>query len=361
MIHQKIVVGFSGGVDSAVAAGLLKAEGHEVIAIFMKNWQDENDPYCPANEDFVIAAAVADVLDIELQFIDFSKEYYQQVFESFLQDLKNGLTPNPDVLCNAHIKFTAFLEHALNLGADLIATGHYVGRRLQDEWVVLSEALDSTKDQSYFLYRLNQSQLKKSIFPLEKYTKKQVRQLAQTWKLPNAAKKDSTGICFIGERPFKEFVNRFIPSNPGDMVDERGRVLGRHDGLAFYTLGQRKGLGVGGTAFSEPDSAWYVASKNLSDNTLLLVQGREHPLLWHKMVQVLDCSWISGLAPKADPSMSYRAKTRYRQVAHECQIDLESPTSAILTFDQPQWAVTPGQSAVLYSGDVCLGGGIIQS
>ena len=369
---QRIVVGLSGGVDSAVSAYLLKRAGHEVIGLFMKNWEgDDDDAYCSANVDFVDAAAVADVLGIEIEHVNFAAEYRERVFAEFLREYKAGRTPNPDVLCNAEIKFKAFLDHALRLGADAIATGHYARVRQQKAQGAASGAghfellkgLDPLKDQSYFLHRLNQAQLSRTLFPVGELPKTEVRRLAAEIGLPNAAKRDSTGICFIGERPFREFLGRWLNQAPGPIRDERGRTVGRHVGLSFYTLGQRQGLGIGGVkergaarggADHEP---WYVAGKDLAANVLQVVQGHAHPALQSRTLWADDCSWVAG---SAQAPGRYAAKSRYRQADAACALALQAEGGFRLDFDAPQWAVTPGQSAVLYDGEVCLGGGVIQ-
>jgi tRNA-specific 2-thiouridylase len=368
---QRIVVGLSGGVDSAVSAYLLKRAGHEVIGLFMKNWEgDDDDAYCSANVDFVDAAAVADVLGIEIEHVNFAAEYRERVFAEFLREYRAGRTPNPDVLCNAEIKFKAFLDHALRRGAQAIATGHYARvRQLPPSGpggvgrFQLLKGLDPLKDQSYFLHRLNQAQLSRTRFPVGELTKTEVRRIAADIGLPNARKKDSTGICFIGERPFRQFLNRWLQHQPGPIRDERGRSVGRHVGLSFYTLGQRQGLGIGGVkqrgaprggAEHQP---WYVAGKDLAANVLLVVQGHDHPALQSSALWADDCSWVAGSAPLPG---RYAAKSRYRQADAGCTLAWPAPGSLRLDFDAPQWAVTPGQSAVLYDGEVCLGGGVIQ-
>jgi tRNA-uridine 2-sulfurtransferase len=356
---QRIVVGLSGGVDSAVTAALLKRQGHEVVGIFMKNWEDDDDTeYCSSNIDFVDAAAVAEVIGIEIEHVNFAADYKDRVFAEFLREYQAGRTPNPDVLCNAEIKFKAFLDHALRLGADAIATGHYARRRtLPSGESQLLKGLDPLKDQSYFLHRLTQAQLSKVWFPVGELPKTEVRRLAAEWGLPNAKKKDSTGICFIGERPFREFLNRYLSHAPGDMVNEHGKVLGRHLGLSFYTLGQRQGLGIGGIKDKGAPrgggehAPWFVAGKDLARNSLLVVQGHAHPLLLSPALSFEGASWVSGQAPAAG---HYAAKTRYRQADAACRLSAQR-----LDFAQAQWAVTPGQSAVLYEGEVCLGGGVI--
>ena len=353
MSEAHIVVGMSGGVDSAVTALLLKQQGYRVTGLFMKNWEDDDDEHCPARQDFLDVLAVAEVIGIEVEAVNFSAEYKDRVFSYFLREYQAGRTPNPDVLCNAEIKFKAFLEHALSLGGERIATGHYARLRERDGRFELLKAVDPAKDQSYFLHRLNQFQLSKSLFPLGELTKPEVRRIAEQAGLPNFAKKDSTGICFIGERPFREFLQRYLPIQPGDMCTPDGRVVGRHQGLMYYTLGQRQGLGIGGAG-----EAWFVAGKNLPQNRLIVVQGHDHPLLFSPALRAADLNWIAGLAPDTVPV--YAAKTRYRQADAACRLSRFDDTGCTLTFDTPQWAVTPGQSAVLYAGDVCLGGGIIQ-
>jgi len=353
MSKAHIIVGMSGGVDSAVTALLLKQQGYQVTGLFMKNWEDEDDEHCPARQDFLDVLAVAEVIGIEIEAVNFSAEYKDRVFSYFLREYQAGRTPNPDVLCNAEIKFKAFLEHALGMGGERIATGHYARLREVDGRYALLKAVDSTKDQSYFLYRLNQAQLSKSMFPLGELTKPEVRKIAEQAGLPNHAKKDSTGICFIGERPFREFLQRYLPIEPGDMITPEGRVVGRHQGLMYYTLGQRQGLGIGGAG-----EAWFVADKNIADNRLIVVQGHAHPLLFSTTVQAQDLSWVSGMIP--DSGSLYAAKTRYRQPDAACHIDTINTASCTVQFDAPQWAATPGQSVVLYADDVCLGGGIIQ-
>jgi tRNA-specific 2-thiouridylase len=407
----KVVVGLSGGVDSSVSAWLLKQQGYEVIGIFMKNWEDDDDSgYCSSNIDFVDAASVADVIGIEIEHVNFAAEYKDRVFAEFLREYQAGRTPNPDILCNAEIKFKAFLDHACALGADKIATGHYarvrcVGTgagadgallpvataRLGDGRFELLKGLDASKDQSYFLHRLTQAQLAKTLFPVGELHKTEVRRIADEIGLPNARKKDSTGICFIGERPFREFLNRYIAHAPGPIKDPNGRVLGQHVGLSFYTLGQRQGLGIGGVkakgaALKAVQSQglrgvgehqpWFVARKDLATNTLWVVQGHDHPWLLSEGLTAQDLSWTAGLPPaltESDGTGQARrrlsAKTRYRQTDAPCwlsaaprpgSLTAAGDASAIhLAFDQAQWAVTPGQSAVLYDGDVCLGGGVI--
>jgi tRNA-specific 2-thiouridylase len=362
MSKQRIVVGLSGGVDSAVTAWLLKQQGHEVIGIFMKNWEDDDDSeYCSSRQDFLDAASVADVIGIELEHVNFATEYKDRVFSEFLREYSAGRTPNPDVLCNAEIKFKAFMDHAMRLGAEQIATGHYARVRRVGSQVQLLKGLDASKDQSYFLHRLNQSQLQRTLFPVGELKKSEVRRIAQEIGLPNAAKKDSTGICFIGERPFREFLNRYLNQTPGPIVDDRGRRIGEHVGLSFYTLGQRKGIGIGGLkAKGAPRGGgehepWFVARKQLERNTLVAVQGHDHPWLQSHTLQADAVSWVAGEPP---PAGSCGAKTRYRQADAACRFEPVADGFS-LSFEQAQWAVTPGQSAVLYDGEVCLGGGFI--
>lgn len=382
---QRVVVGLSGGVDSAVSAYLLKQQGHEVIGIFMKNWEDDdNNEFCSSNIDFVDAAAVADVIGIEIEHVNFAAEYKDRVFAEFLREYQAGRTPNPDILCNAEIKFKAFLDHAMRLGAEKIATGHYArvrcvaadsgepvgetgtshatardGARVRHE---LLKGLDPLKDQSYFLHRLNQAQLSKTLFPVGELPKTEVRRIAAEIGLPNAKKKDSTGICFIGERPFRDFLNRYIAKEPGPIKDANGRTIGQHVGLSFYTLGQRQGLGIGGIKAKgaqkggNEHAPWFVARKDIEKNTLWVVQGHDHPWLLSPALRAQDASWISGSAPRA---AALAAKTRYRQADAPCHFHVDDSAHFTLRFEQPQWAVTPGQSAVVYDGDVCLGGGVI--
>ncbi len=385
---QRVVVGLSGGVDSAVSAYLLKQQGYEVIGIFMKNWEDDDDSeFCSSNIDFVDAAAVADVLGIEIEHVNFAAEYKDRVFAEFLREYQAGRTPNPDVLCNAEIKFKAFLDHAMRLGAQKIATGHYArvreiisesnqplqqaGQAIPAIKFELLKGLDESKDQSYFLHRLNQAQLSKTLFPVGELHKTEVRRIAQEIGLPNAKKKDSTGICFIGERPFREFLNRYIAKAPGPIKDDKGRTLGQHQGLSFYTLGQRQGLGIGGVKAkgaalkalnaqgfrgAGEHEPWFVARKDVEKNTLWVVQGHDHLWLQCGTLQADNVSWVSGEPPAAG---RLAAKTRYRQVDAACMLAGADKGAFTLDFDTPQWAVTPGQSAVVYDGEVCLGGGVI--
>jgi tRNA-uridine 2-sulfurtransferase len=364
---QRVVVGLSGGVDSAVSAWLLKQQGYDVVGIFMKNWEDDDDSeYCSTRQDFLDAASVADVIGIDIEHVNFAAEYKDRVFAEFLREYSAGRTPNPDILCNAEIKFKAFLDHAMRLGAEKIATGHYCRVRLNGTTGrhELLKGCDPLKDQSYFLHRLNQAQLSKTLFPVGELPKTEVRRIATEIGLPNAKKKDSTGICFIGERPFREFLNRYIQKEPGPIRDDQGREIGQHVGLSFYTLGQRQGLGIGGLKDQGAQKGggahapWFVARKDMASNTLWVVQGHDHPWLLSPHLQALDASWVAGEAPAPG---TYGAKTRYRQADAACVLASQGPCEFALGFMQAQWAVTPGQSAVLYDGDVCLGGGVIHS
>ena len=363
MAAKRIIVGMSGGVDSSVAALLLKQQGYRVSGLFMKNWADDDTAeYCSSREDLVDAVAVADRIGIEIDVVNFSAEYKERVFSDFLREYQAGRTPNPDVLCNAEIKFKAFLDHALRLGAEKIATGHYARVRETAHGVELLKGLDPLKDQSYFLHRLTQAQLAQTLFPLGELKKTEVRRIAAEIGLPNAAKRDSTGICFIGERPFREFLNRYLANTPGPMRDDRGRFLGEHVGLSFYTLGQRKGIGLGGVKERHAvrggaaHAPWFVARKDIERNTLVVVQGHDHPWLQSTRLVADNASWIAGRAP---PAGRYAAKTRYRQHDAPCRFAAAQAQAFSLDFDDAQWAVTPGQSAVLYDGEVCLGGGVI--
>ena len=364
MAKKKVVIGLSGGVDSSVSAALLKEQGYDVIGLFMKNWEDDDDSeYCSTRQDWIDAVSVADVLGIDIEAVNFAAEYKDRVFAEFLREYQAGRTPNPDVLCNAEIKFKAFLDHAMRLGADLIATGHYARVResiAQPGQFELLKAIDHTKDQSYFLHRLNQAQLTKTLFPLGEIRKTEVRVMAEKLGLPNAKKKDSTGICFIGERPFRDFLNRYLSYQPGPMKTTDGDTVGEHVGLSFYTLGQRKGIGLGGIkAHQSADGssdAWYVARKDMQNNILYVVQGHDHPWLLSAGLEASQLSWIAGSAP-GDSALS--AKTRYRQQDVACELHAVDGKTMQLQFSDHQWAVTPGQSAVLYRGDICLGGGII--
>ncbi len=373
IMTKRVVVGMSGGVDSSVTALLLKQQGYDVIGLFMKNWEDDDDgEYCSSRQDLIDAVSVADNIGIPIEAVNFAKEYRDRVFSAFLNEYQTGRTPNPDILCNAEIKFKAFLDHAIALGAETIATGHYAKVREVDGLFQLLKAKDSSKDQSYFLHRLNQMQLSRAMFPLGNMLKSEVREIAKQHGLCNFAKKDSTGICFIGERPFREFLSRYLPTLPGEMRTPEGRLIGKHVGLSFYTIGQRQGLGIGGirgqkaeggkqktekTEHSELHEPWFVAGKDMEKNRLIVVQGHDHPLLLSNRLTALNAHWISGTSPSI--GHPYAAKTRYRQADAACRITSDVHCSVI--FDEPQWAVTPGQSVVFYDGDVCLGGAVIES
>ncbi|NJM31665.1 MAG: tRNA 2-thiouridine(34) synthase MnmA [Limnobacter sp.] len=355
-MSKTVVIGMSGGVDSSVAAWLLKQQGHHVIGLFMKNWEDDdNSEYCSSRQDWLDAVSVADLVGVDIEAVNFAAEYKDRVFSVFLQEYAAGRTPNPDILCNSEIKFKAFLDHACTLGADYIATGHYARVREANGLFELLKGKDPNKDQSYFLHRLNQQQLSRTLFPLGEIAKTEVRKIADQLQLPNAKKKDSTGICFIGERPFREFLNHYLPTRPGPILDDTGREIGQHVGLSFYTLGQRKGIGIGGQKKSNGEP-WFVAKKNLAENTLYVVQGHEHPWLHSTSLHAEQAHYIAEHAPQ---NMQLAAKTRYRQHDAQCVLGLAASDSFVLHFEQSQFAVTPGQSAVLYEGDVCLGGGVI--
>lgn len=359
MKKQRVVVGMSGGVDSSVAALLLKQQGYDVVGLFMKNWEeDDTDEYCSSRQDFLDAVSVADILDIPLEVVNFSAEYRERVFNLFLAEYKAGRTPNPDVLCNSEIKFKAFLEHAITMGADWIATGHYAQVRQAKGMYQLLKGEDGNKDQSYFLYRLNQQQLARTLFPIGHLYKRDVRRMAREHGLPNSSKKDSTGICFIGERPFREFLNRYLPIEPGEIRTLEGRVVGQHQGLMYYTIGQRQGLGIGGTRGGD-ERPWFVAGKDMANNLLYVVQGHDHPALFRSMLRAEDLSWISGTPPH--PYWVYAAKIRYRQTDAPCTILGFEQEVCRIGFAAQQWGVTPGQSVVIYESNVCLGGGVISN
>ena len=356
---ERVVIGMSGGVDSSVAAWLLKQQGFDVVGLFMKNWEDDDtDEYCTSRADLVDAASVADVIGIELEAVNFAADYRERVFAHFLREYEAGRTPNPDVLCNSEIKFRAFLDHARTLGADRIATGHYARVRRAGERVELRKAADSTKDQSYFLHQLTQAQLAPVLFPLGEMMKRDVRAIAKREGIPTWAKKDSTGICFIGERPFRDFLAQYLPRSPGPIETPDGRLVGGHDGLAYYTLGQRQGLGVGGTKDGS-DLPWFVAGKDGARNALIVVQGHDHSLLYRREVDAQEMHWIAGAPPGPTTLTDLGAKTRYRMPDAPCRVELRDGNRAHATFGEPQWAPTPGQYLVLYDGDVCLGGGVI--
>ena len=349
-----VVVGMSGGVDSSVTAYLLQQQGHQVTGLFMKNWdEDDGTEYCTAIEDLADAQAVADKLGIELKTVNFAAEYWDEVFEHFIEEYQAGRTPNPDILCNREIKFKAFLDYARTLGAEAIATGHYVRRTQQGH---LLRGLDGNKDQSYFLHALSTAQVSSALFPVGELEKPEVRRIAEEQGFVTARKKDSTGICFIGERRFSDFLKRYVHSSPGDIVTPEGDRVGQHQGLSFYTLGQRQGLGIGGLR-NYPDEPWFVADKDMQNNQLIAVQGAQHPLLMSKHLWVRELNWI-GEAPT--DTFRCTIKVRYRSPDVPCSLSPHEGGWRV-TFDQPEWAVTPGQSAVLYDGERCLGGGVIES
>jgi tRNA-specific 2-thiouridylase len=355
---QRVSVGLSGGVDSAVAALLLKEAGYRVTAVFMKNWdEDDTEDYCPAAADLEDARRVCDRLDIELQTVSFAAEYWSRVFRRFLDEYREGRTPNPDIVCNREIKFRAFLDYALASGADVIATGHYarIGRngRLR-----LLRGADSGKDQSYFLHTLDQSQLEKVLFPLGHLDKRRVREIAAARALPNHAKKDSTGICFIGERRFSDFLAQYLPGQPGEIRTLDDVVIGTHQGLMFYTIGQRHGLGIGGRRDTAGDP-WYVAGKEPAHNILRVVQGVDHPALFSRRLRAGRLHWIDGMPPTLP--LTCTARIRYRQVDRPCEVTAAARQDCEVRFHEPQRAVTPGQSVVFYDAETCLGGGIIET
>ena len=356
-LMSKVIVGLSGGVDSAVAALLLKQQGHTVSAVFMKNWdEDDEQGYCPAEEDIADARAIAERLEIELHTVSFSAQYWNRVFAHFLSEVEAGRTPSPDIICNREIKFRAFLDYAIELGADFIATGHYA-RIEPTPSVRLLKGLDNRKDQTYFLHTLNREQLAKSLFPLGEYAKTEVRKIAEAEGFGNYAKKDSTGICFIGERRFSEFLSRYVTKNPGEIRSLDNRLLGQHDGLMFYTIGQRQGLGIGGRSDSSGEP-WYVVEKDMENNVLKVTQGVNHPALFSSTLNASKLYWISGEAINLPAKCT--ARIRHQQAVQPCSMTVQSGHLCTVRFDSPQRAVTPGQSIVFYHGDECLGGAIIE-
>ena len=352
---EHIIVGMSGGVDSAVSALLLKEQGFDVECIFMKNWEEDSD-YCTSEQDYKDALLVCHELGLQLKTVNFSIEYKKRVFDLFLKEYAAGRTPNPDTLCNKEIKFKAFLNYAIQLGASRIATGHYAKLYHHNGSVILLKGNDGNKDQSYFLFMLNQHQLKKAIFPIGEMTKKDVRNLAREKGLPNYDRKDSTGICFIGERNFNDFLHQYFKSDPGNIIAVNQKIVGKHDGLTFYTLGQRQGLGIGG-GHGEKEEPWYVVDKDIKNNILIVAQGHDHPNLFHTYFTVEDLHWITNQEPT---TKNLNVKIRYRQLDQLCSININNGTANV-TFETPQFAVTPGQAAVFYDGDICLGGGTIES
>src|SRR5579883_243813 len=352
---KHIIVGMSGGVDSSVAALLLKKAGHHVEGVFMKNWEeDDTDNFCPAARDMADARAVCDDLQIPFHSINFASEYWQHVFSHFLTEYRAGRTPNPDILCNREIKFKAFLQYAKQRGADCIATGHYARKSADNE---LLKGLDSNKDQSYFLHALTKEQIAQSLFPVGELKKETVRKIAAEAGFKNYAKKDSTGICFIGERKFKTFLSEYLPAQPGMIKTLGGEIIGKHDGLMFYTIGQRQGLHIGGRK-DKAELPWYVAAKDITQNVLYVVQGDHHPALFKQDLIAANVHWIHHI-----PALPFKAaaKTRYRQQDQACVIEKMEEDHYRVTFAEPQRAITPGQSVVFYQDDICLGGGIIEN
>ncbi len=355
----KIIVGMSGGVDSSVAAYLLCKQGFHVEGLFMKNWEEDDDEeYCAAAVDLADAQQVCEQLNIPLHTVNFSSEYWDRVFEYFIKEYQAGRTPNPDIICNKEIKFRAFLDYALNLDATSIATGHYANCIKDNSLVLLTKGKDQDKDQSYFLHTLDQDQLSKSMFPLGNITKAQVRKIAKENNFNVHDKKDSTGICFIGERKFKDFLRNYIPVKPGNIVTLEGEIIGNHEGIMYYTIGQRQGLGIGGQQhFSE--EPWYVADKKLATNELVVVQGHDNTALFHSKITTQQIHWITDNSPIK--TVNITAKIRYRQHDQPCSIHCVTDNHYEIVFDMPQWAITPGQSVVFYNKDICLGGAIIET
>ena len=355
--ETRVIVGMSGGVDSSVSALILMEQGYQVEGLFMKNWdEDDGTEYCTAITDLADAQAVCDKIGIKLHQANFAAEYWDRVFEYFLEEYKAGRTPNPDILCNKEIKFKAFLDYALTLGADYIATGHYVRREEHGDEAYLLKGLDNNKDQSYFLYAVGGDKIARTLFPVGEIEKPEVRKIAEQHKLITHDKKDSTGICFIGERKFADFLKQYLPAQPGNIVTEHGEAIGKHQGLMYHTIGQRQGLGIGGLK-NYDESPWYVAQKNLDNNTLLVVQGKNNPLLFADSLICSKLDWING-----EPELPLRcaAKVRYRQADQDCEVRKREDGKLFVVFDHPQRAITPGQSIVFYANDRCLGGGIIE-
>ncbi|MFI0399192.1 MAG: tRNA 2-thiouridine(34) synthase MnmA [Thiolinea sp.] len=355
-MKPRVIVGLSGGVDSSVAALLLLEQGYQVEGLFMKNWEeDDTADYCSATVDLADAQSVADQLGIRLHTVNFASEYWDHVFTYFLNEYQAGRTPNPDIMCNKEIKFKAFLDFALSLGADFIATGHYARTQaLQDGSIQMLKGVDDNKDQTYFLYTLQQAQLQNSLFPIGHLPKTRVRELAEQQGFSTARKKDSTGICFIGERKFRDFLQRFLPAQPGTIVSHDGAVLGEHHGLMYYTLGQRQGLGIGGRK-DTPEAPWFVIAKNLEKNELVVAQGNQNDFLLKSSLTASQLDWVAGSTPAL---FNCTARIRHRQPVQECLVEVNAGLAKVC-FKEPQRAITPGQSIVFYQNDVCLGGGII--
>lgn len=355
--QTRVIVGMSGGVDSSVSASLLLKQGYQVEGLFMKNWEeDDGTEYCTAREDLADAEAVCDALGIHLHTANFAAEYWDRVFEHFLSEYRAGRTPNPDILCNKEIKFRAFLDYAMVLGADFIATGHYVRRSADLECAHLLKGIDAAKDQSYFLHAVSGRQIARTLFPVGDLEKPEVRRIATQQGFINHAKKDSTGICFIGERRFRDFLQQYLPAQPGNIETDEGRVIGTHQGLMYYTLGQREGIGIGGLR-NAAEAPWYVVTKDLSRNVLVVGQGHEHPLMMTRHLRTKVVDWV--VSEPALP-LQCHAKTRYRQPDQACTVTKDAD-GYIVSFAEWQRAVTPGQSVVFYLGDECLGGGVIES
>lgn len=359
-MSKNIIVGMSGGVDSSVTAALLLEQGHQVTGVFMKNWdEDDGTEECTAIQDLADAQQVSDTLGIELKTVNFASEYWDDVFEVFLAEFAAGRTPNPDILCNKHVKFKAFLDYATeDLGAEYIATGHYARIKEGADEFYLLKGLDPSKEQSYFLYTLGQQALSKTLFPIGHLHKTEIRKTAEKYGFANHLKKDSTGICFIGERKFKEFLQRYLPTQPGEMRTPDGQYITQHSGLMYYTLGQRQGLGIGGVK-NAPDEPWYVLDKDLDNNILIVGQGHNHPLMLHNTLEANQLDWCSNQA--LTKTIYCAAKTRYRQADQACKVIPLAENRVKVIFEQQQRAITPGQSVVFYDGEVCLGGGIIEA